>query len=170
MPIFILKPQLLEAAPGPGGTDKIHRGLQDDSPLLVSVTREGGAILSQPGEYRCEGKRMASPWGQAHPHSGAAERPWTETSKKWLSTIIVEKDPGALGDQDHNVDSPNKYLMARGVSLPELQRGPAGTSSVTRDGASLLRGSENRTLSHSLGSFFLGPPPFTYAGAVTNSP
>ena len=42
----------------------------------------------------------------------------------------------------------------QGVSLPELQQGPVRT----RDGASLPRGSENRTLSHSLGSFFLGSP------------
>lgn len=46
----------------------------------------------------------------------------------------------------------------QGVSLPELQQGPARTNGVILDGASLLRGSENRILSHSLGSFFLGSP------------
>lgn len=98
--------------------DKTHGGLKEDSPLLVAVagcreklllTNSGNAGEGQ--RRKASGLETRHPWKQ-EVDLAEGDLSWKKMLKKWLYTMMVEKDPGVLVDQDRNLtDSLNKHFL-----------------------------------------------------------
>lgn len=104
MPLRILPPP-------PGGCPvelTTSPGSLDDSPLLVSVAGEGRSWCSPTLHVQVKEREWKALVLETRVER---ELPWKKMLKKWLYIIVIEEDPGVLVDQDHKIDSFNKYPL-----------------------------------------------------------